>query len=38
MESNIKAMRVDKNNLDIHIDLFTSASPGVIKSFFWPFP
>lgn len=37
-ESNIKAMRADKKDLDIHIFIYTSASPGVKKSFFWPFP
>lgn len=37
-ESNIKAMHADKNDLDIHIFIYTSASPGVKKSFFWPFP
>lgn len=37
-ESNIKAMHADKKDLDIHIFIYTSASPGVKKSFFWPFP
>lgn len=37
-KSNIKAMRADKKDLDIHIFIYTSASPGVKKSFFWPFP
>lgn len=37
-ESNIKAMCADKKDLDIHIFIYTSASPGVKKSFFWPFP
>lgn len=37
-KSNIKAMHADKKDLDIHIFIYTSASPGVKKSFFWPFP
>lgn len=37
-ESNIKTMHADKKDLDIHIFIYTSASPGVKKSFFWPFP